>query len=210
MYNPIMNKQKDIHKYIWVEFFIWLLVIIFSVSLFRFHRFKIENQLATYQLFLPDVDGLIVGSPVKYMGVQIGYVKKIKIISNEVYLKFVVTDKNLDFPQGVIATVEFNGMGGSKSLELYPPTENSKLSGRIIVVSEPVRLNDAISLLNDMFGKIDSITSRVSFFAKETGMTDIDNSGLNLIEMTKNIDMADKILKLLNRGNDSDKNNEKY
>lgn len=78
----------------------------------------------TYK-FLCDVDGLIVGSPVKFMGVQVGYIEKVKIVSNEVYLKIVITAKDVELPKGSIATVEFNGMGGSKSLEIYPPTDES-------------------------------------------------------------------------------------
>lgn len=202
VYNSLMDKSKDIHKYIWIEFVIWLLIAFVVIAGIRIHNYKKQKQLVTYQIFLPDVDGLIVGSPVKYMGVQVGYVSKIKIISNEVYLKMVITDKNLQLPKGVIATVEFNGMGGSKSLEIYPPTKESIASGKLIVTADPVRLHDAISLMNEMFDKIDSIISKVSFFAKETGTFDIDKNGLDLKEMQRNANMADKIMKIFNRGED--------
>ena len=97
-----------------------------------------------------------------------------------------------------MATVEFNGMGGSKSLEIYPPTKESLASGKIVTVSNPVRLHDAVSLLSEMFDKIDSITSRISFFAKETGTFDINESGLDLSKMQNNLNITDKILKNLN------------
>lgn len=63
---------------------------------------------------MPDVDGMIVGSPVKFMGVQVGYIQKVHIVSNNVYVKFVVTEKDTYIPEGAIATVEFNGLGGIK------------------------------------------------------------------------------------------------
>lgn len=85
-------------------------------------------------MFLPDVDGLIVGSPVKFMGVQVGYVDRIKILSNDVYVKVIITDKEVILPKGSVATVEFNGMGGSKSLEVYPPTEESLATNKLLVI----------------------------------------------------------------------------
>lgn len=204
MYNFVMDKSQDIHKYIWLEFAIWLIIAFFVIAGIRIHNFKEHKKLVTYQIFIPDVDGLIVGSPVKYMGVQIGYVSKIKIVSNEVYLKMVITEKDLKLPKGVIATVEFNGMGGSKSLEIYPPTKESLASGKLITVADPVRLHDAISLMSEMFGKIDSIISKVSFFAKETGTFDIDTSGLDLEQMQNNANMADQLIKVFNRGKNID------
>ena len=83
---------------------------------------------------MEDVDGLIVGSPVKFLGVQIGHVMKIQIITTDVYIKFVVTQKDLNLPEGSIATVEASGLGGSKSLEIYPP-EKDNTTDKIILTN---------------------------------------------------------------------------
>ena len=45
-----------------------------------------------------------------------------------------------------------------------------------------------------MFDKIDSITTRTSFFAKETGMDNME-SGIKLDEMQTNMNVFDKIIK---------------
>ena len=205
MYNKTMDKLKDIHKYIWVEFGIWVFILLALLIGIRIHGYHASKQLTSYQIFLPDVDGLIVGSPVRYLGVQVGYVDKIKIISDEIYVKFVITEKDLQLPKGVIATVEFNGMGGSKSLEVYPPTKESIASDKIILVANPVRLHDAMALLDHMFDKIGSITSRISYFANETGATDMKNSGLDIEKMESNMNMFDKILKNFKRSDENDK-----
>ena len=163
---------------------------------------------------MPDVDGLIVGSPVKFMGVQIGYIDKIKIVSNDVYLKIVVTDKDIELPKGSIATVEFNGMGGSKSLEVYPPTKESLAMNKLIVVQNPKRLHDSLGLLNDMFDKIGSISTKLSFFARETGVTDM-SSGIHTSEIQTNMTAFDKLMKSISDirkegvkyGQDKSKNN---
>lgn len=127
------------------------------------------------------------------MGVQVGYIDKVKIISDDVYVKFVITDKEVSIPKGAIATVEFSGMGGSKSLEIYPPTKESLDSKKLIVVQNPKRLHDAFGLLNDMFDKIGSITSKLSFFAKEAeGVTEHTIQGVDTKDIKSNVNLLDK------------------
>lgn len=143
---------------------------------------------------MPDVDGLVVGSPVKFMGVQVGYIEKIRVVREDVYVKIVITDKGVTLPKGSVATVEFNGMGGSKSLEVYPPSQESLAINKLIVVQPPTRLNDAMGLLSEMFDKIGSITTRMSVFAKETGMEEGD-TGINLDEIQSNMNIFDTMMK---------------
>ena len=209
-----MKIFEGIHKYILLEAGVWFLILCAVVAGVRIHYYNNEKQLVTYQIFMPDVDGLIVGSPVKFMGVQIGYIDKIKIVSNDVYLKIVVTDKDIELPKGSIATVEFNGMGGSKSLEVYPPTKESLAMNKLIVVQNPKRLHDSLGLLNDMFDKIGSISTKLSFFARETGVTDM-SSGIHTSEIQTNITAFDKLMKSISDirkegvkyGQDKSKNN---
>lgn len=187
-----MEKFNDIHKYIRLEFIIWFFILCLVVTGVRIHRHNKAKELVTYQLFMPDIDGIIAGSPVKFMGVQVGYVDKIKIISNDVYLKIVITAKDVTLPKGSIATVEFNGMGGSKSLEVYPPTKESIASKKIIAVESPKRLHDSLSLLNEMFDKIDSIMGRMSFFANEA---DINDMSKGVEDIQSNMNMFDNMIK---------------
>ena len=163
------NKDMKLRVYSWIEFLIWVVILCICVLGFRYHSYSKARQLPSYQIFMQDVDGMIVGSPVKYMGVQVGYIKNIKLLKDTAYVKFVITEENLKLPQGVIATVEFSGLGGSKSLELYPPDKNEH-SESLIVVSNPKRLSDAASLLNHMFGKIDSIGMKITSFGNKLGV----------------------------------------
>jgi len=186
--------KQNLRKYVWLEFLIWVIILcicVFAIRLYRHHEVK---KLVTYQIFLSDVDGLIVGSPVRFMGVQIGYINKIKILPSEIYIKFVLTDKDVKLPKGAIATVEFNGMGGSKSLEIYPPTKESLASGKIIEVQRPVRLSEALSLFGDMYNKIDSIIVRTSVFANETGIIDV-KKGIDVNAIENNMTDADNLIK---------------
>ncbi len=151
----------------WTEALIWIVVICAIIFGVKYHNYREQKELKTYQIFLQDVDGLIVGSPVRMLGVSIGYIEKIKIIGDTVYVKFVLDDKDMSIPKGSITTVEFNGLGGSKSLEIYPPTEQSLATNKLIVAKRPMRLNDSIGLIDDMFKKLTSMIIRGSHFASE-------------------------------------------
>lgn len=159
---------KDKFKILqWAEALIWVIIISLVIFGIRYHNYQKTKGLKTYQIFLQDVDGLIVGSPVRMLGVAIGYIEQVKIVGDTVYVKFVLNDKNMSIPKGSIATVEFNGLGGSKSLEIYPPTEQSLATNKLIVTQRPMRLNDSIGLIDDMFDKLTSMIIRGSHFATE-------------------------------------------
>ena len=163
------NFKKDKVLYIShsLEFLLWLLVILFFVALSSMGLiFKEKNDKNDYQIFLQDVDGLIVGSPVRMMGIEVGHVTKIKPLKDEVYVKFILTNPEVFIPQGTNVTVEFSGLAGSKSLELYLPDNDNSLDKSIPLISiqPPKRLYDALSLLNDMFKKLESIIHTSSSF----------------------------------------------
>ncbi len=166
-----MNNKSKIHIFFFIEILVWVLVIVLFVGLIRFKHEKHLEQFRTYRIFMQDVDGLIEGSSVRMMGVPIGYIKTINIVQDQIYVKFIITDKNVTLPPGVMATVEFNGMAGSKSLELYSPDEASKASGKLILVTKTNRLGAAIGLFDDMFAKLDSIIVRCNHFS--SGLSEI-------------------------------------
>ena len=174
----VMVKEFKLHFYAWIELIVWLILLSIIVGGVRFYQYQKVKDLKTYQIFMPDVDGMIVGSPVKFIGVQVGYIQKIHIVNNTVYVKFVITDKNVTIPQGSIATVEFSGLAGSKSLEIDPPTKESFDSRQLIIINEPKRIHSSLSLLNDMFDKIDAITLKsahfVNQFNKKTSQTKVN------------------------------------
>lgn len=175
MYNTFNMAGKDKENQIFYvthsgELLLWLVIILIIVSVSTFfYMFKEKNDENDYQIFLQDVDGLIVGSPVRMMGVEVGHVTKIKPANDEVYVKFVLTNPEVYIPQGTAVTVEFTGMAGSKSLELYLPDENTYLdkTSPLITVMPPKRLHDALGLLNDMYDKIMSIIYTTSSFGSK-------------------------------------------
>ena len=158
-----------------VEFLFWLVILFIIVAFYTFHNIKLQKIDNDYNIFMQDIDGLIVGSPVRMMGIEVGYITEIKPTNSEVFVKFVINDKNIIIPQGTEATVEFSGLAGSKSLELYLPDKDKKVSQNsdVIVVAPPKRLHDALGLLNDMFDKLGSIILTTSSFGDKLNTIDL-------------------------------------
>ena len=201
-----MVKDFKLHFYAWIEFFIWLLIICFVIAGIKIYHYDKTKELKTYQIFMPDVDGMIVGSPVKFMGVQVGYIQKINIVNNTVYVKFVITEKDVSIPQGSVATVEFNGLGGSKSLEITQPTEETLASDQYIVINQPKRLHDSITLLNDMFDKIGAIGTRSAYFLNQFEAETKDMKNINPAIITREINKVDDVLDRMEKNNKDFKN----
>ncbi len=201
--NICMNSKEKIRLYFLIELLVWLFIIVACVGFFRYKKIQKYREYKTYQVFMQDVDGLIVGSPVRMMGVPIGYINNIKIVQDYVYVKFVITEKEFSIPKGVIATVEFNGMGGSKSLELYPPDSVSKASGNLIAIKQTNRLGAALGLLNDMFEKLGSIMVRCQIFSEDVEKimpVDSNNKIINPVdEASKSVNQAGNFIDAINR-----------
>lgn len=150
------------HLFWIVELIIWLLILFLVAGIIMFSNYN--KKLNTYQIFIPDVDGLINGSPVRIMGIQVGYVNQIDIVGDDVYVRFIITDKTVKIPAGSTLTVESSGLGGSKSIEIYPPEIRKPLSDKLLIVETPKRLHDSFGLLNNMFNELFVISYDVSHF----------------------------------------------
>jgi len=190
-----------------IELLVWLVILlVLSVIIF----FTIRHSQKSYEfhnMFMEDIDGVIVGSPVNYMGVPIGHVTKLKMIDNEIFVRFVVKDKSLKLPKGVIADVEFSGLGGSKSIELHPYDkeyirEYGLNSDNYIIVSHHQRLHDCSDLLFQIFTKISNITDRIVLFNYNFSHSNIEDKELKQ-DINKFIDFYDG-------WNDNIQKNKKY
>ena len=176
-----MSEKKDKESNVFYithsgELLFWLVVILIIVAISTFtYISKEKSSTNDYQIFLQDVDGLIVGSPVRMMGIEVGHVTKIKPTNDEVYVKFILTNPDVYIPQGTAVTVEFSGMAGSKSLELYLPDKDTYIDNSVpvLVVAPPKRLHDAMGLLNDMYKKLTSIIYTSSSFGNKLKVIDM-------------------------------------
>lgn len=147
-------------KYIWLfEILIWLFIISCSFYFFVYNTTIKGNVLNTYYLFFDDVEGLVKGSPVRLMGINIGYVRDVKIFDNKVFVSFLVTKDDVSIPNMASASVEFYGLGGSTSLEINPKTSSAMPDKEAIIPVESYRVQDfwdgqklAADVLIDIYG----------------------------------------------------------
>ena len=198
-----MTKEKKEKNTVYIthsgELLFWLVVILIITA---FSTFNYINKVKTdnnYNIYLPDVDGLIVGSPVRMMGIEVGHITKIKPTNGEVFVKFIIPDKSIIIPQGTVATVEFSGMEGSKSLELYLPDKQTFINKDvpILAVNPPKRLHDAMGLLNEMFDKFNAIIYTSSSFGQK--VKQIDMPAGNAQDAGSFVNYADKMVDQANK-----------
>lgn len=190
------NRTSKLRK---VELLVWLSIILIVSVVAVFSIIKYNDSFESHKLYLPDVYGLIVGSPVHIMGVPVGYVTKIKILQEEVIMvKFKVTDKSVHIPKNTLATVEMYGLGGSKSLELYPPDSDKMINHELLVsgndfflVERPKRLRDAWTLLYQMYKTLMNIIYAISNFGAE----------LHKIDMTPETNSYNESVQFINFSN---------
>ncbi len=130
-------------KYIWFfEILAWLLIISMGLFFFIYNTTVKENVKNTFYIFFDDVEGLVKGSPVRLMGINIGYVRDVKIFDNKVFVSFLITKENVNIPHRATATIEFYGLGGSTSLELNPATANEEFTEEMIIQGKSYRVQD--------------------------------------------------------------------
>lgn len=178
----------------WIfEVFFWLLVLVAISGVFMFCEYQYKKKINSYQVFLPDVDGLIKGSPVRMLGINIGYISQIHIVNDEVYVKFLVTKPNVKIPKGSVVTVEFTGLGGSKSLEIYESNVLSKSDSHYIVTQSPKRISQSFGLLDEMFKNFGEITYTISNFMSQMGFIKSKSNNTHFTEksLEKLLDLSD-------------------
>lgn len=185
--------NKGMRKYhLWlIEIIVWALIIV-AISIPFYNNISHKKELnATGHAFFEDTDGLIVGSPVRFMGTQVGYLSNVEIIGSEAYVSFVITEKNLKIPHGTIATVEFTGIAGSKSLELYPPTKESLARGHAISVVDPIRLSTFVSNQQSIATNLINMTNQINMLVTKNNISQIRN-WMNTAELfSKSNEMLD-------------------
>lgn len=128
-------------KPILIEIIIWtiLLAIIFSGIIFTYSKIFVEPNIYTIQF--KDIDGITEGSPVRFMGLNVGYVRKLKSQSKHINVQILITKKDMKIPNGTVARIEFYGLGGSKSVELMPPDGSCDVG---ILTDSTIRIADII------------------------------------------------------------------
>lgn len=174
-----MKKERKTEIIILITFFVLLIT-----GIFTFVHYKIEKP-NTYTITFFDIDSIVKGSPVRFMGMNVGHVVKLKRKDDYILCKIRITKKNVKLPDGTKAKVAFNGLAGSKSIELMPPSaEDSNTKG--IIADDALRIHDFASAIRGLKDICITINNMVQKF-DEKQMSKTLKRVLNP-KVTENID----------------------
>lgn len=189
-----MNKRL-----VWfTELFIWAAVILALILGFTYAFATADEKNHSYYLFFKDVDGLAQGSPVRMMGFQIGYVRDVKVFGDNIFVSFLVTEKNVFIPEGSSAQVEFYGLGGSKSLEIVPTKKGQKPQfGEAIVTKNPYRVNDYYT-----YGKEINVTLEAMMVNASKSLDAFTKGGISTPFLVKTTQKFNNVLQSFVNGDD--------
>ncbi len=107
-------------RYTLVGFFVVFGILIVIATIYFSTSFFKDRDLGTYYVLTRySVNGLSVGSPVKYKGVDVGKVSDIKIAKDQETVEIKISvDKNLDLRKHVIASLGIAGITGLSYIDL--------------------------------------------------------------------------------------------
>lgn len=197
-----LELKKRLNNAVFIEVVVWILVIgvLFGATYTFFYYKFIKPNL--YTIVFNDTDGLIKGSPVRFMGLVVGHVRKLTYHKDSIETEIIVTKKGVQIPSGSIASVEFSGIAGSKSIEIMPPKENLSDIG---IISKPTlrigdvmdeyasigkifaSLKDFVDAINqDNVSKIFSAVKTASSSLKKID-TEIDDTNTKQFEINKKL-----------------------
>lgn len=151
-------------KPILIEIALWTVILctIFSLAIFSYSKVFVEPNI--YNIEFKDIDGITKGSPVRFMGINVGYVRSLKSKDKHINVQILVTKENMKIPNGTVAKVEFFGLGGSKSIELMPPDGSCDVG---ILTGDTIRLIDVVGEARGFVEVIELIEKYVKGLSKE-------------------------------------------
>lgn len=190
-----MNKRL-----VWfTELFLWAVLILALILGFTYAFATADEKNHSYYMFFNDVDGLSQGSPVRMMGYKIGYVRDVKVFKDNIFVSFLVTEKNVYIPLGSVARVEFYGLGGSKSLEIEPPEQDGEIKkGEVILAKNPYRISDYYN-----WGRQINSTIEVMAVNASNTLDTVVKSGYNIPFLAKSAQKMNSVLQSFIKNEDS-------
>lgn len=178
-----------------VGIFIFIGIVILSVIIFSIGNFYSIKQGYVLDVIFNFANGISVGAPVRYAGVEVGEVQDVVVYfdekENTPMVKIVVwIMQNTWVNEDANATINTLGLLGEKYLEITPGTREAKLlkNGEILRGSDPIsteeltrETKDTLANINNMIGAINKIVG------DEELQLSIKNSLTNLESLTSNL-----------------------
>lgn len=171
MYTRVSNFELK------VGIFIFIGIVILSVIVFSIGNFYSVKRGYILDVVFNFANGIGMGAPVRYAGVEVGEIKDIKVYFDEQENKPMVNltiwvAQNTWINENAKATINTLGLLGEKYLEITPGTREARLlnKGDILRGYDPVSTEELTRSTKDLMAKIDSLIESINKIAGDEGM----------------------------------------
>jgi len=175
-----------------VGIFIFIGLLIFSVIVFSVGNFYAVKRGYVLNVIYSFANGINVGAPVRYAGVDVGEVREINVYydekENRPMVKLLVwVSENTWINEDAKAIINTLGLLGEKYLEILPGTRQTRLlrNGDTLRGADPVSTEELTRDTKEMLAKIaDMVESLTRFIEDKELKNSIKNTALNLDRLT--------------------------
>ena len=94
-------------KSVVVEILIWIAILIITIGVGVYTYIETFVKPNIYIIQFKDIDGITKGSPVRFMGINIGYVRKLKSKNKHIDVQIIVTKKEWKFQTELLQELNF-------------------------------------------------------------------------------------------------------
>jgi phospholipid/cholesterol/gamma-HCH transport system substrate-binding protein len=171
-----------------VGIFIFIGIVILSVIIFSIGNFYSVKQGYNMNVVFGFANGVGVGAPVRYLGVQVGEVQDIKVYFDEKENKPLVklniwVSQNTWINENARASINTLGLLGEKYLEIFPGTRDTRLlqKGDTLRGNDPVSTEELARSTKELIEKIGALTESVNKIAGDEALrTSLKNTFSNV------------------------------
>ena len=160
-----------------VGIFIFIGIVILSVIIFSIGNFYSVKRGYNMNVVFSFANGIGVGAPVRYSGVQVGEVQDIKVYFDEKENKPLVklsiwVSQNTWINENAKAAINTLGLLGEKYLEISPGTRDTRLlqKGDTLRGNDPVSTEELARSTKELIEKIGALTESVNKIAGDEAL----------------------------------------
>lgn len=178
-----------------VGIFIFIGVIILSVIVFSIGNFYSVKRGYTLNVLFSFANGISMGAPVRYAGVEVGEVQDITVYfdekENRPMVKILIwVAQNTWINEDAAATINTLGLLGEKYLEITPGSRETRLLGKDDTLrgQDPVSTEELTRDTQETLLKIENMIESIDkIVGDETFRSSVKNTVSNLESLTLNL-----------------------
>ncbi len=178
-----------------VGIFIFIGIVVLSVMVFSIGNFYSVKRGYTMDIIFSFANGISVGAPVRYAGVEVGEVQDIKVYfderANQPMVRILVwVSQNTWVSEDAVATINTLGLLGEKYLEITPGTKEARLlkKGDALRGYDPISTEELTRETRETLAKLDDVIEGIAeIVGDEEFQVSIKNTVLNLELLTDDL-----------------------